>query len=222
MIRGIDVILAFIALLIFSPAFLLTMIVLSLTGEREIFYRQLRIGRGNKPFHLLKFATMKKNSAEHGGQLTTVADPRVLPVGSFLRATKLNELPQLINILRGDMSIIGPRPQTPAHFAVYPDHVQATLAKVRPGLSGLGSIVFRDEEQLLSRSGRPVEEFYADTIAPHKGELEAWSVENRSVRLYVLLILLTIEAVINPGSKLYRKYLPEAPLPNTALAELMV
>ena len=151
------------------------MLILRFTGEGEVFYRQLRVGKGGKLFGLLKFATMLKDSPNIGSGLHTLkGDPRVLPFGRFLRKTKLNELPQLINILKGDMSVIGPRPQAPAHFDAFPEHIRPELVKVRPGLSGIGSIVFRDEETLLSRPGIDHEHFYKEVIAPYKGELELW------------------------------------------------
>ena len=156
---------------------------------------------------------MAKLKAENigTGLHTLKDDPRVLPVGRFLRKTKFNELPQLVNILLGDMSVIGPRPQAPRHFDVFPEHVKHELIKVRPGLSGVGSIVFRDEEKLLSVPGRDHEAFYSDVIAPYKGELELWYIRRQGVVVYLLLIGLTIWVVLFPRSSLYRRIFPDLP-----------
>ena len=131
--RYFDVMFAGIFLLILSPLFVIITIVLKYTGEGEIFYLQQRIGRNGKSFSLFKFATMLKNSPNIGtGTITVKDDKRVLPVGIFLRKSKLNELPQLFNILFGDMSLIGPRPLTPQNFASYSDDVQFIIGQVRP------------------------------------------------------------------------------------------
>ena len=115
--RFFDILLSSLAISFFSIILLPVIIILRLTGEGEIFYLQKRIGKNNKEFYLLKFATMLKNSSKmQNGTVTIKNDPRVLPFGKFLRKSKINELPQLFNILKGDMSIIGPRPQTPNYF----------------------------------------------------------------------------------------------------------
>ncbi len=210
--RIFDVVSSFAALLVLSPLFLVIVVILRVTGERQVFYRQTRVGRNGRPFGLVKFVTMVKNSPNIGtGLLTTKDDPRVLPVGRVLRKTKLNELPQLLNVLFGDMSVIGPRPQAEPHFLLYSKEVQGTLGTVRPGLSGIGSIVFRDEESILARSGRGAQVMYATSIADYKGKLEVWYVRNRSFALDLLLILLTIWVVIFPSSEIYRRLLPGLP-----------
>lgn len=212
--RVLDVLLSGVALLCLLPVLVLIALVLSCSGEHEVFYRQDRVGRGGKSFGLLKFATMLKDSPNLGsGLLTLKDDPRVLPFGRFLRRTKLNELPQLVNVLLGDMSLIGPRPQAPGHFEVFPAHVKAELVKVRPGLSGIGSIVFRDEESLLSVPGRDPERYYREVIAPYKGELELWFIRRRGLALYLKLIALTIWVVVWPGRVPYRSIFPDLPEP---------
>lgn len=212
--RLLDIVLAGLALIVLSPLLLAVALVLRFTGEGEVFYRQQRIGKGGQPFGLLKFATMLMDSPNIGsGLLTLKNDPRVLPVGRFLRKTKLNELPQLINIVNGDMSIIGPRPQAPKHFDVFPDHVKKELVKVRPGLSGIGSIVFRDEETLLSRPGIDPGHVYRDVIAPYKGELELWFIRNQRIGVDLLLIFFTLWVLVFPDSTLYRRVLRDLPAP---------
>lgn len=214
--RALDILLSSIAILIVSPLLIIIMAILKVTGENEIFYQQQRVGRNGKIFGVFKFATMMKNSSSIGtGFITTKNDPRVLPVGRILRKTKLNELPQIFNIFLGDMSIVGPRPQVPKHFDIYSEHVKTELKKIRPGLTGLGSIFFRDEEKILEQNKHiPYEICYNNIIAPYKGELELWYVKNQSVGLYLILIFLTAWVVAFPHSKLHTKIfksLPKAP-----------
>jgi lipopolysaccharide/colanic/teichoic acid biosynthesis glycosyltransferase len=210
--RIFDVLLSGLALIVLSPVFLAIVLVLRFTGEGEIFYRQERTGKGGRPFGMLKFTTMVKGSPNMGtGLLTVKDDPRILPVGRFLRKTKLNELPQLWNVLVGDMSIIGPRPQAEPHFRLYSRQVQRELATVRPGLSGIGSIVFRDEEDVLAAAGKDVQETYSKDIADYKGRLEVWYVRNRTFWMDLLLIFLTIWVVLVPAGSAYRRFLPGLP-----------
>ena len=200
MIRFFDVLLSSIALLILCPMLVPIALVLRFTGEGEVFFVQERIGLNERPFRLLKFATMLKNSPHIGtGTITLRNDPRVLPVGRVLRMTKFNELPQLLNVLSGNMSVIGPRPLTKNHFAHYPTELREIVGSVRPGLSGIGSIVFRDEERLLSAKEDP-KYYYQAEIAPYKASLEAWFVENRGMWLYFKCIVLTLLVVIHPSS----------------------
>jgi lipopolysaccharide/colanic/teichoic acid biosynthesis glycosyltransferase len=146
-----------------------------------------------------------------GGYHTTRRDPRVLPFGRFLRMTKLNELPQLINIIKGDMAIVGPRPLADKTFEPYPEDVKKVIYNIRPGLTGIGSIVFRDEERLLSESGMPPAEFYARHIAPAKGALELWYQQNLSLRTDALLIFLTAWVIIFPDSRLLHRVFRKLP-----------
>lgn len=213
--RLIDIILSFIGLVILSPLLIPVCIGLLLTGEHYIFYFQKRIGYKNKPFNIWKFATMLKNSPNLPGGLHTLRkDPRLMPLGGFLRKTKINELPQLINILIGDMSIVGPRPLVDKTFSPYPDIVKANIYNVKPGLTGIGSIVFRDEERLLSETNLAPQEFYKAHIAPFKGALEIWYQQNLSLYTDIMLIFLTAWVILFPQSNLvYRifKNLPDRP-----------
>ncbi len=216
--RLLDILFSGLALLALSPLLLPMVILLRLTGEGEIFFRQNRVGRSGQMFGLLKFATMIKNSPNIGtGTVTLKGDPRVLPVGRFLRKTKLNELPQLLNIFLGDMSIIGPRPQTQRCFDAFPRSSQEVIKTVRPGLSGIGSIVFRGEEDMMHRSTNP-DHFYDHVIMPYKGLLEEWYVERQGVWLYLKLILLTAWVVIFPHSRAVWKMFPDLIAPPNELA----
>lgn len=211
--RLFDIVFSGLALLVLSPLLLPIMLVLRLSGEGEVFYVQERLGRGGKSFGLYKFATMLKNSPSLGtGTVTVKGDPRVLPVGRFLRKSKINELPQLLNIFKGDMSVIGPRPQTRRCFNAFPASSQAEIIKVRPGLSGVGSIVFRDEEELMHASQNP-EQFYDEVIMPFKGALEEWYVANAGFRTYLGCILVTAWVVLNPRSNLVWRTFPGLPTP---------
>ena len=150
-----------------------------------------------KEIKIFKFSTMLKNSPNTGaGTVTLKNDPRVLPFGKLLRKSKINELPQIFNILFGDMSIIGPRPQTKRCFDAFPLASQETIIQVRPGLSGVGSIYFRNEEDMLDDEDN-ADIFYNDVIMPFKGKLEEWYVENQSIWLYFVLIAATILVVID-------------------------
>ena len=216
MTRFFDVLFSTIAIVVLLPLMIPIMIGLKLTGEHYVFYEQMRIGKGGKEFPLLKFATMLKDSPNlPGGLYTSKDDPRLLPMGKFLRKTKINELPQLINILRGDMSIIGYRPMVPEHHMAYSADVRKKMENSLPGLSGIGSIVFRNEEEILQQvldKGR----FDTEVITPYKGDLECWYIDHKSIFMYFKLIALTVDAVKNPEShrwwrELKRKGLPKPP-----------
>ncbi len=211
--RFFDVIFSGIALIFLLPLLIPIVIILSLTGEREVFFVQERIGQYGKTFKLYKFATMLKNSPNLStGTITVKGDSRILPVGQFLRKSKINELPQLLNIFFGDMSFVGPRPLTLQTFSSYDEKTKLIVNQVRPGLSGVGSIIFRAEEDMLFDEPNTVE-FYRNVIAPYKGELEVWYIRNRSVYIYFLVILITIWIVLFPTSSIAWKYFYDLPVP---------
>jgi lipopolysaccharide/colanic/teichoic acid biosynthesis glycosyltransferase len=212
--RIIDISLSTLALLVLLPFFIPIVVILLLTGEHKVFYLQTRVGYKNKDFKIIKFATMLSNSANMGsGSLTLKNDPRVLPFGSFLRKTKINELPQILNIIIGDLSIVGPRPQMQVDFEKYSDDVQGKIYNVRPGLTGIGSIIFRDEESLISvaSENENPHDFYKRVIAPYKGELEIWYHSHRSVFLDSQLIFMTAWAIVAPETRLYEKWFKDLP-----------
>jgi lipopolysaccharide/colanic/teichoic acid biosynthesis glycosyltransferase len=215
--RFIDLLLSSIAITFLSPLLLPVIFILKITGEGEIFYVQKRIGRHGSEFGLLKFATMLKDSPNIGaGEITIHNDPRVLPLGKILRKTKLNELPQLFNIIKGDMSIVGPRPMVPNTYTNYPKEAQITLNTIRPGLTGIGSIFFRDEEQFLIEKEDPMA-FYEEHIIPYKSALEVWYVKNNSIILYLQIIIITAWVVIFSKSKIAEKIFNEIPKRPNAL-----
>jgi len=193
--RFFDILFSSLAILVFSPLLVSIIFVLRLTGEGEVFFRQARVGKDKVSFGLLKFATMLKASEGMGaGTVTLKDDFRVLPFGKFLRKTKLNELPQLFNIFLGDMSVIGPRPLHNKQFSFYSFDDQNIIASTMPGLSGVGSIIFRDEEKILQKSSEP-DTTYKEEITPKKAALEKWYVKNKSIGLYFKLIFLTVITV---------------------------
>lgn len=200
--RFLDVVFSFSALLFLAPFFLPVAVILRFTGEGKIFYIQERAGYGGNSFGLYKFATMLEDSPNIGaGEITIQGDPRVLPFGKFLRQTKLNELPQLLNIFIGDMSMVGPRPMVLNTYAHYSEEARQKLNTVRPGLTGIGSIVFRDEERFLSNRDEPME-FYREHIIPYKSDLELWFVQNNTIWLYIKIIVVTAWVVVFPSSNL--------------------
>jgi lipopolysaccharide/colanic/teichoic acid biosynthesis glycosyltransferase len=213
--RIFDIFTSGLAMLILTPLLIPVIIGLSLTGEGYVFYRQERLGYRNKPFLIWKFATMLKNSANMpGGYLTVKKDPRLTPLGDFLRKSKINELPQLFNIFRGDMSIVGPRPVMKISFDAYPNNIKKVIYNVKPGLTGIGSIIFRDEEELITNvkdKGGDVVNFYKNEIYPLKGELEIWYQANRSFFLDFKLIFMTAWVIFFPKSKLYKKWFKDLP-----------
>ena len=214
--RLLDILISLFALIILLPLFITIIIILCLTAEGEIFYFQERIGLKNSRFQIWKFATMLKNSMNMGtGSITLQNDFRVTPVGKFLRKTKINELPQIINILKGDISIVGPRPLVIKTFTAYSDEIQSKIYNVKPGLTGIGSIVFRDEESLISSvKDEDPHDFYKRVIAPYKGELEMWYQEHRSFLLDLKLIFMTAWVIIFSSSTLYHSWFKNLPLRN--------
>jgi lipopolysaccharide/colanic/teichoic acid biosynthesis glycosyltransferase len=201
--------------ILLAPFFLPIVILLRLTSEGEVFYLQERIGLNKKPFMIFKFATMLRNSSKmEGGIITIQNDPRVTFMGGFLRKSKINELPQLLNIIIGDMSVVGPRPVMKASFETYPSKIQKVIYNVKPGLTGIGSIIFRDEEDLISNiknDGGDIWDFYKNTIYPFKGEVEIWYQKNKSFFLDIKLIFITLWVIFSPNSKIYEKLFKDLP-----------
>jgi lipopolysaccharide/colanic/teichoic acid biosynthesis glycosyltransferase len=210
--RIIDLFIATVALVLLSPLLLIVIIILKCTGEGEVFYLQKRLGFLNKKFNIIKFATMVKNSPNIGsGSLTLRGDPRVLPFGKFLRKSKINELPQIFNVIIGNMSIVGPRPQMQVDFDKFPVDKRNEIYKSQPGITGIGSIIFRDEEKWISNFDGDKHEFYKEKIAPYKAEVEIWYYQNQSVFIDFKLIFLTAWVIIFPNSNILENVLKSLP-----------
>ena len=216
--RILDIIISLFTFIILLPILVPVIILLKFTGEGEIFYFQNRVGYKQKEFMIWKFATMLKISPQIGTRdITLRNDPRVTPVGKYLRITKINELPQIINVLLGDMSIVGPRPLMPVSFEMYlPEH-REKVYNSKPGITGIGQIFLRDEERIVSNAstnGIDVREFYINSIYPFKGEVEMWYQDNKSLWVDIRIVLLTAWVIIFPSSNLPAKVfkgLPEKP-----------
>lgn len=213
--RLFDLTVAVLSLLLLFVPMILVMIILKFTGEGEIFYLQKRLGYLNNEFKIIKFATMVKNSPNIGtGSLTLRDDPRVLPFGKFLRKSKINELPQIFNVIIGNMSIVGPRPQMKVDFDKFPSKKRNEIYKSKPGITGIGSIIFRDEEKWISNFNGDKHEFYKNKIAPYKTEVELWYYKNQSMFVDIKLIILTAWVIIFPDSNFIDrifKSLPKKP-----------
>ena len=211
--RFFDIIFSSVALVLLSPLLIPLYIILRFTGEGEVLFRQWRVGFKGEKFEIYKFATMLKDSPNIGAKtLTMENDPRVLRVGRFLRKTKINELPQLLNILLGEMSIVGPRPLVPEGEQNYSLGQSNIIRSVRPGVTGIGSIILRDEESYYAHRS-DASEFYMHIISPYKASLEIWYVNNRSILLDILIMIGTGLAVIAPflDAKILFSNLPNMP-----------
>lgn len=213
--RLIDLFFSTVAIIVLSPLFLAVSIILKFSGEGEVFYLQERLGFQNKKFKIIKFVTMLKNSPNIGtGSLTLRNDPRVIPFGKFLRKSKINELPQIFNVLLGNMSIVGPRPQMQVDFDKFPADIRDEIYKCQPGITGIGSIIFRDEEKWISDHRGDKHIFYKEKIAPYKAEVEIWYNQNQSIFIDFKLIFLTAWVIFFPSSNIVEnifKSLPKKP-----------
>jgi lipopolysaccharide/colanic/teichoic acid biosynthesis glycosyltransferase len=190
--RVFDLVGAGAGLLLLSPLMLLIAAVVRLDSPGPMLFRQERVGCGGRLFRIHKFRTMRDGAG--GGQITVGADPRITRVGAFLRRTKLDELPQLIDVLQGSMSLVGPRPEVPRYVALYPDAVRQKVLSVRPGLTDLASIEYRDESEQLARAVDPEHE-YVHVVLPRKLALAQAYVDQASLATDLRLILRTLRVV---------------------------
>ena len=212
--RFFDILFAILLIVISLPFMLPILIALKLTGEKEAFYFQARIGYQNKPFQIWKLVTMVRNSLEIGGEITLRNDPRVTRLGHYLRLSKLNEFPQLLNILLGEMSFVGPRPLLQESFVHYSPEVQAHIYDSLPGITGIGSIIFRDEEMLLTESNIPAQELYEKHIMPHKGRLEMWYQQKKTFYVDCMILLMTVAVLFSPKTQLPYRIFRDLPKRN--------
>jgi len=208
-----DILTSFIAIVFLIPIFLIIVIVLRFTAEGEVFYTQERIGYLNSKFKIWKFATMLKNSLNLGtGSITLNDDFRVTKIGKFLRKSKINELPQLFNVLIGDISIVGPRPILESDWNLYSEEIRNIVYNVKPGLTGIGSIVFRDEESIMSSvKNEDLHLYYERVVAPYKGDLEKWYQINQSFSLDFKLIILTALVIVFPNNNIHKNWFHNLP-----------
>ena len=210
--RFFDLVIALFALICTAWILVPCMIILLCTGEHYIWYLQKRVGYKNRRFNIIKFATMLLNSPNMGtGSITLKNDSRVLPFGRFLRKTKINELPQIFNVFNGTMSIVGPRPQMEIDFFRFPADVQEHIYDFMPGITGIGSIFFRDEEYYMSMPGIDPIDFYIKKIAPYKGALELWYLQHNNLWIDFKIIFLTAWVIFFPKSRILSKCFKNLP-----------
>lgn len=193
--RLFDLVLAALGLVLLAPLFLLVAVWIKLDSPGPVFFRQERVGRGGAPFWIHKFRTMQKGQAGSRDPLITVGDdPRITRAGAWLRDSKLDELPQLIDVLTGHMSLVGPRPEVPRYVALYPEALRAKVLSVRPGITDPASLQFRDESALLARAADPERE-YREVVLPQKLRLAADYVDTASLGGDLRLIAATLRAL---------------------------
>lgn len=209
--RLFDIVTSVIALTLLSPIMLLVMLILRFTGEGSVFFRQERIGKDNKPFTVTKFTTMVQGASKQGnGGFTTKGDDRILPFGRFLRKSKIDELPQIWHIITGEMSWVGPRPLIPSQHAMYSDDFKHVTEELAPGITGIGSLTFRNETEVLTRASDHAA-CYQYEIIPYKADLELWYYENHTLWMDILMMWLTFFAVFAPKSNILRSIYPTIP-----------
>jgi lipopolysaccharide/colanic/teichoic acid biosynthesis glycosyltransferase len=189
MIRIFDILFSFLGLIILAPIFIVIAILIIYTSKGNIFYAQKRVGKHNKDFTLFKFRTMRANADKSGLLTVGTKDARITKVGYFLRKYKLDELPQLFNVLKGDMSLVGPRPEVRKYVDLYNDE-QKRVLNVRPGITDYASIEYRNENKILAQFDEP-EKQYVEEIMPQKLRLSLRYVENRIVKEYFKILFLT-------------------------------
>jgi lipopolysaccharide/colanic/teichoic acid biosynthesis glycosyltransferase len=193
--RVFDLALAVLGLLLLWPLLIAIAVWIKLDSPGPVFFRQERVGRLGVPFRIHKFRTMQHDSAQRGMPITVEGDARITRAGRFLRRTKLDELPQLIDVLRGAMSVVGPRPEVPRYVAMYPPALRDKVLSVRPGITDLASIEYRDENALLSRAADPERE-YAEVVLPAKLRYAADYVDHATLVTDLQLIGLTLKSLI--------------------------
>jgi lipopolysaccharide/colanic/teichoic acid biosynthesis glycosyltransferase len=192
--RLFDLLLSSTGLVLLLPLMLAIAAAVTLDSPGGIFFRQIRVGRCGRTFKMFKFRTMRSIPGDNGSLITRGGDPRITRVGGFLRRTKLDELPQLINVLKGDMSLVGPRPEVPRYIEMYPAELRRIVLSVRPGMTDEASIEFRNEEDLLA-SASDAEAKYVREILPRKIDIYVRYVRNRNFIGDLGILLRTVRSV---------------------------
>lgn len=188
--RLFDIICSLLGLLVLSPVFMVVAVLVKLDSKGPVFFRHARIGKDFRPFRVYKFRTMREGAEQCGSSVTVGHDERVTRLGRFLRRTKVDELPQLLNVLKGDMSFVGPRPEVKEYVDLYPSEYRQLLT-VRPGITDPASLQYSEEEKVLAESPN-WEEDYRNRVLPDKIRLSLQYVDNHSLVTDLLLILETI------------------------------
>jgi len=193
--RLFDIFCALLGLILLSPVLLVIILLIKISSDGPIFFRQTRVGRYQQLFQIHKFRTMVVNAEAKGLKITVGNDPRITSIGHFLRKTKLDELPQLIDVLCGDMSLVGPRPEVPEYVKSYPNEVKQIVFSVRPGITDWASIKMIDENEILAKADNP-QQAYVEQILPEKLGYAVQYVKTRSLKLDIYLICLTLSKII--------------------------
>jgi lipopolysaccharide/colanic/teichoic acid biosynthesis glycosyltransferase len=194
--RLLDIVASTAGLVVLGPLFLAIAAWIRLDSRGPALFRQERVGRGGEVFRIHKFRTMRSpHEGSAGAAITIGADPRITRAGAFLRRTKLDELPQLIDVLLGHMSLVGPRPELPQYVAAYPAAIRAKVLSVRPGITDLASLQFRHESELLGAAADPERE-YREVVLPAKLRLAVEYVEHATLAGDLRLIALTLRALL--------------------------
>jgi len=193
--RFFDLILSLIGLLIMVPILFLITLLIKISSSGPVFYKQVRVGKNNKDFEIFKFRTMHLNADKKGLLTVGGRDPRVTSIGYYLRKFKLDELPQLINVFKGDMSFVGPRPEVRQFVNLYSE-IQKKVLNVKPGITDLASIEFRNENEILSKEEDP-KQYYIDYIMPKKLEINLKYINQRNLLKDFVVIIKTIKVIFN-------------------------
>jgi lipopolysaccharide/colanic/teichoic acid biosynthesis glycosyltransferase len=197
--RLFDILISVSALTLLSPLYLLITVLIKMDSKGPIHFRAVRVGKDGKLFTLFKFRTMVMDAVNRGPGITRANDPRMTRIGKLLRKSKLDEVPQLLNVIRGEMSLIGPRPEDPKYVSFY-SLEQRRVLTVRPGLSSPAVIKYRDEEKILEQAGESVEELYLKRILPDKLKLDLSYVDTQSFWLDLVICFKTAMVVVRPHS----------------------
>lgn len=192
--RTLDTSIAALGLLLASPVLLLAALAIKIDSPGPVIFRQKRIGAGGVPFDILKLRTMREGAESEGAQITVGADPRVTKVGAFLRAWKIDELPQLVNVVRGEMALVGPRPEVPRYVELYTPEQRRVLS-VRPGITDPASIAFRNESELMAAQDDP-ERYYEEVLMPRKLQLNLDYLSERSLASDLGILVATVKAIV--------------------------
>ena len=212
--RFFDIVFALMGIVITGPFLLLSILIIFISGETKPLFIQLRVGKDRQLFRFYKLRTMKRTQSQNSGPITFHGDDRITKVGLFLRWSKMDEFPQFFNVLNGDLSFVGPRPLMPETFYAYDKSTQKRIAKVKPGITGVGSVVFRNEALLLKQAGENKQkDFYLNKILPYKGELEEWYVKHQSFGIDLKLLFFSAAVIAYSrmtGLHNYFKNLPKA------------
>jgi lipopolysaccharide/colanic/teichoic acid biosynthesis glycosyltransferase len=192
--RAFDILFSLLGLIVLSPVFILFFILIKLDSKGSVLYKQKRVGKGNKDFKLLKFRSMKVDSDKKGLLTIGEKDSRITRIGYYLRKHKMDEFPQLINVLKGDMSLVGPRPEVRKYVELYSKE-QMKVLSIRPGITDIASIQYKNENELLKKSENP-EVFYIKEVMPDKLRLNILYINDRSIFKDVKIIFKTLKAII--------------------------